>query len=167
MKNIKLHKINEGTIATGRLRKITPEIFKQNLWVMGVKWKMHGVQTFCPAAAYSCSCHDHFPKILFRFWCHPMLSSTLSYMQPLLADEESNLLAGSVCGCRQIWCSGNSYSTRWLSDTRPYITLVLSLKANLVAAFEQSLSLMTERLQTLSVSSEQKVQFIILHNNGN
>uniref|UniRef100_H2S055 Neuron navigator 1 n=1 Tax=Takifugu rubripes TaxID=31033 RepID=H2S055_TAKRU len=36
------------------------------------------------------------------------------------------------------------------------LTLQLSANANLVAAFEQSLSLMTERLQTLSVSSEQK-----------
>lgn len=33
------------------------------------------------------------------------------------------------------------------------------LKANLVAAFEQSLALMTARLQTLSVSSEQKVSW--------
>lgn len=35
--------------------------------------------------------------------------------------------------------------------------LRLPLQANLVAAFEQSLALMTARLQTLSVSSDQKV----------
>ncbi|CAL9704560.1 unnamed protein product [Knipowitschia caucasica] len=36
------------------------------------------------------------------------------------------------------------------------LTMQLSANANLVAAFEQSLALMTARLQTLSVSSEQK-----------
>ncbi|CAF94367.1 unnamed protein product, partial [Tetraodon nigroviridis] len=36
------------------------------------------------------------------------------------------------------------------------LTIQLSANANLVAAFEQSLALMTARLQTLSVSSEQK-----------
>ncbi|XP_061543084.1 neuron navigator 1 isoform X4 [Phycodurus eques] len=36
------------------------------------------------------------------------------------------------------------------------LTMQLSANANLVAAFEQSLALMTSRLQTLSVSSEQK-----------
>ncbi|XP_074496608.1 neuron navigator 1 isoform X13 [Sebastes fasciatus] len=37
------------------------------------------------------------------------------------------------------------------------LTMQLSANANLVAAFEQSLALMTARLQTLSVSSDQKV----------
>ncbi|KAK5872088.1 hypothetical protein PBY51_012819 [Eleginops maclovinus] len=37
------------------------------------------------------------------------------------------------------------------------LTMQLSANANLVAAFEQSLALMTARLQTLSVSSEQKI----------
>lgn len=41
-----------------------------------------------------------------------------------------------------------------LSDTYLYR---LCLQANLVAAFEQSLALMTARLQSLSVTSEQKV----------
>lgn len=35
------------------------------------------------------------------------------------------------------------------------------LQANLVAAFEQSLTLMTARLQSLSVTSEQKVRVCV------
>lgn len=44
------------------------------------------------------------------------------------------------------------------------LPVCVSVKANLVAAFEQSLALMTARLQTLSVSSEQKVFHVAIAN---
>lgn len=76
-------------------------------------------------------------------------------------------LTSSVCVCEaadQFDSAGDSYlSALSPSPTHTlclFVTFyhdVFLLQANLVAAFEQSLALMTARLQTLSVSSDQKV----------
>lgn len=96
---------------------------------------------------------------------HPLSSPTSpTAVHPFIPSPSSpsrwrKFLSLSVCGCRQMRCGGDSRTTCLLSDTPPPLPppLRLPLQANLVAAFEQSLALMTARLQTLSVSSDQKV----------
>lgn len=88
-------------------------------------------------------------------------------LPPLPADGESHLL-DVLWACEAAdWFDAASDSYLSAVSTTPLFSvsvcvllpLCLPLKANLVAAFEQSLALMTARLQTLSVSSEQKVSW--------
>lgn len=100
--------------------------------------------------------HHHYPNILFDLWHHPQLSTPPSPpSSPSWRREPFAWCAVSVRGRGLTRCG------RWLipvcSLTPLPLCSVSPLKANLVAAFEQSLALMTARLQTLSVSSDQKV----------
>lgn len=102
--------------------------------------------------------HHHCPNrnILFHSWHHPQLYST---PRPSLFSQRMEKAICLIC-CERVRLQTDLVlpvtHTCLLSITPPYSPLS-SLKANLVAAFEQSLALMTARLQTLSVSSEQKV----------
>lgn len=106
-------------------------------------------------------CHHHYPNILFHLWHHSQLSTTPS--PPSSPDRWRKPFAWcavSVWGCRLTWCSWWLIPVCSLTPLPLYpvsFCLCPPLKANLVAAFEQSLALMTARLQTLSVSSGQKV----------
>lgn len=107
----------------------------------------------------------HYPNALFHLWHHPQLSTAPS------PPSSRNRWRKAIC-LMFLWAceaadrfdaAGDSYlsavSTPLLFSLCLCLLLPPSppLKANLVAAFEQSLALMTARLQTLSVSSDQKV----------
>lgn len=88
---------------------------------------------------------------------HPLSSLTSSNSCPLLhpAPSPRSRRRKSFAWCAVSVCEASDPMTH---TCRPsHSALSPPLKANLVAAFEQSLTLMTARLQTLSVSSDQKV----------
>lgn len=76
-------------------------------------------------------------SICFAFPCHFSVKSVDFY--PASCDRQISI---------DVWFGGF-----WLIN----LCFFFSKQANLVAAFEQSLSLMTARLQSLSISHEQKV----------
>lgn len=100
----------------------------------------------------------HYPNALFHLWHHPQLSTTPSPpSSPSRWRKAICLLFLWACEAADRFdAAGDSYLSA-VSTPPTLLSLSAPLKANLVAAFEQSLALMTARLQTLSVSSDQKV----------
>uniref|UniRef100_A0A671K7P6 Neuron navigator 1 n=1 Tax=Sinocyclocheilus anshuiensis TaxID=1608454 RepID=A0A671K7P6_9TELE len=94
----------------------------------------------------------------------PQLPSPTHVTQPFLGKTlPTNVVHGSVLSLASNASSNYSSQIRILrrelessQDKVTSLTNQLSANANLVAAFEQSLALMTARLQSLSVTSEQK-----------
>uniref|UniRef100_A0A673J4T7 Neuron navigator 1-like n=1 Tax=Sinocyclocheilus rhinocerous TaxID=307959 RepID=A0A673J4T7_9TELE len=94
----------------------------------------------------------------------PQLPSPTHVTQPFLGKTPpTNVVHGSVLSLASNASSNYSSQIRILRrelesshDKVTSLTNQLSANANLVAAFEQSLALMTARLQSLSVTSEQK-----------
>lgn len=107
--------------------------------------------------------HLHHPIVLFHLWCHPAAvhfqipSISISISVSRLSSQSSRKESFARCAAsvRGFW-TDDSYLSAPLPPSNPSRP-VLPLQANLVAAFEQSLALMTARLQTLSVSSDHKV----------
>lgn len=118
--------------------------------------------------------HHHFPNIFFHLWHHLQLFTTPSPPSPssrwrkpwcesLMCCESFRLQTDSIQlvthTCLLSQHPTHSVTLPFLLSLHLLLPLCPLLKANLVAAFEQSLALMTARLQTLSVSSEQKVSW--------
>lgn len=108
--------------------------------------------------------HPQQAHVLFHHWHHPQLCTAPS--PPSSPSRWGKPFAWRAVSVWPIRCSRMTHTYllsrpplsvyRSLSLSLPP-PLCLPLKANLVAAFEQSLALMTARLETLSVCSDQKV----------
>lgn len=106
----------------------------------------------CAPAPHHCIPHKYYPDLLLS-----SLTSAAAFhhsIPSLFPQQMEEAICLMCCETASRFAAANHSDLSALCLCLP---LYVSLKANLVAAFEQSLALMTARLQNLSVSSEQKV----------